>query len=174
MDPRGRKKGRGERKKGENGRNRRRKGRGKSMHLRARATLNILMAQCHRQCYRGGSVHTHPANRNPFFSRLQFNTQIGSCDNAMVPRKQPLSLPFFWGHTPNARNRVKVLQKWEISKGDRSGVRVYVDRPWFVFWRCAFVSWCFGKVNGETKKWKLHWCATASPVHGFFILHLTT
>ena len=86
------------------------------MHLRARATLNILMAQCHRQCYRGGSVHTHPANRNPFFSRLQFNTQIGSCDNAMVPRKQPLSLPFFQGHTPNTENRVKVLQKWEISK----------------------------------------------------------
>lgn len=77
---------------------------------RARATLNILMAQYRRQCYRGRSVRTHNNQGQweapllpPFFSRLQFNTQIGSRDNATGPRKQPLSLPFPHTHAHASR-----------------------------------------------------------------------
>ena len=79
----------------------------KSMHLRASATLNILMAQYHRQCYRGGSVHTYAANRNPFsLSFFLFFLDCSSIPKLVratmrrCPASNPYLHPFLRGHTP--------------------------------------------------------------------------
>lgn len=58
----------------------------------------------------------------PFFSRLQFNTQIGSRDNATGPRKQPLSLPFPHTHAHASRGS-RGATGGEYQKGTDSGVR---------------------------------------------------
>lgn len=85
-------------------------------------------------------VHHHRADERtsppPLFSRLQFNTQIGSRDNATGPRKQPLSLPLSThthtraythretGHTPRGGNRGGATEG-EISKRKKdSGARI--------------------------------------------------
>lgn len=94
-------------------------------------------------------VHHHRADERTslspppppsLFSRLQFNTQIGSRDNATGPRKQPLSLPFLHtrahthtraraythgetGHTPRGKEtEVRPREKYQKGFGgeDRS------------------------------------------------------
>ena len=153
MVPRGRRKNskekaRERKKKRKNGRNRKTKGREKkSMHLRASATLNILMAQYHRQCYRGGSVHTYAANRNPFFFFFFLDcSSIPKLVRATMrrcPASNPYPLPFLRGHTPRVENRVQGVTE----RGNRIGSeRKFSDEISYLFLisaTCSFHRFSF-------------------------------
>lgn len=78
------------------------KRRKKSMHLRTRATLNILIAQYHRQCYRGGSVHRHGPMEPLFFFDRGSIPKLVRPTMVVGPQANPFS-PLAQGHTRSRR-----------------------------------------------------------------------
>lgn len=146
-----------------------RKGGEKSMHLRERAPplifwwLNtadnaIVADLCTHVHHHRADERTSPP---PLFSRLQFNTQIGSRDNATGPRKQPLSLPFLHththAHTHTERQGTRLAEETEVrprekyQKGERIRGRGSILFPrsslWFLF-RNPPLSFPFATMRG--------------------------